>query len=123
VESVTHDYYRHGTANLFAALDVLDGKVITQCKPRHRHREFLGFLKHLDGNEPPALEVHRIADNYGIHKHAKVKAWLARHPRYHLHYTPSYASWLNQVERWFGLIAQQASARVLPQRQGTGAEN
>jgi transposase len=111
VEGVTHDYYRHGTTTLFAALDVLDGKVITQCKPRHRHQEFLGFLKHLDLSIPPELDVHLIADNYGTHKHPKVKAWLARHPRYHLHYTPTYSSWLNQVERWFGLITQQAIRR------------
>ena len=108
VEGVTHDYFRHGTTTLFAALDVLDGKVVTMCKPRHRHQEFIAFLNHLDRNVPAGLEVHLIADNYGTHKHAKVKAWLARHPRYHLHYTPTYASWLNQVERWFGLITQQA---------------
>jgi transposase len=111
VEGVTHDYYRHGTTTLFAALDVLDGKVITLCKPRHRHQEFLAFLNHLDRNVPAGLEVHLIADNYATHKHAKVKAWLARRPRYHLHYTPTYASWLNQVERWFGLITQQAIRR------------
>jgi putative transposase len=111
VEGVTHDYYRHGTTTLFAALDVLDGKVITQCKPRHRHQEFLQFLEHLDRSLPRGLEIHLIADNYGTHKHPKVKAWLARHPRYHLHYTPTYSSWLNQVERWFGLITQQAIRR------------
>ncbi len=111
VEGVTHDYFRHGTTTLFAALDVLDGKVVTMCKPRHRHQEFIAFLNHLDRNVPAGLEVHLIADNYGTHKHAKVKAWLARHPRYHLHYTPTYASWLNQVERWFGLITQQAIRR------------
>ena len=110
-EGVTHDYYRHGTTTLFAALDVLDGKVITLCKPRHRHQEFLSFLDHLDRNVPPALEIHLVADNYGTHKHPKVKAWLARRPRYHFHYTPTYASWLNQVERWFGLITQQAIRR------------
>jgi transposase len=111
VEGVTHDYYRHGTTTLFAALDVLDGKVVTQCKPRHRHQEFLGFLRHLDASTPAGLEVHLIADNYGTHKHPKVKAWLASHPRYHMHYTPTYSSWLNQVERWFGLITQQAIRR------------
>jgi len=74
VEGVTHDYYRHRTTTLFAALDVLHGSVITQCKPRHRHQEFLGFLKHLDASIPPGLEVHLIADNYGTHKHSKVKA-------------------------------------------------
>jgi transposase len=111
LEGVTHDYYRQGTTSLFAALDVLDGQVVTQCKPRHRHQEFLGFLKHLDASIPPRLEVHLIADNYDTHKHPKVKAWLASHPRYHMHYTPTYSSWLNQVERWFGLITQQAIRR------------
>src|ERR1700692_279600 len=111
VEGVTHDYFRHGTPTLFAALNVLDGSVITQCKPRHRHQEFLSFLNHLDHNVPAQLEVHLIADNYATHKHPRVKAWLARHPRFHLHYTPIYASWLNQVERWFGLITQQAIRR------------
>lgn len=110
-EGVTHDYFRHGTTTLFAALDVLDGKVLTMCKPRHRHQEFLCFLDHLDRNVPPALDIHLIADNYGTHKHPKVKAWLARRPRYHIHYTPTYSSWLNQVERWFGLITQQAIRR------------
>jgi len=111
VEGVTHDYYRHGTTTLFAALDTLDGKVITQCKPRHRHQEFLSFLNHLDRNVPPGLDIHLVADNYATHKHPRVKAWLARRPRYHIHYTPTYASWLNQVERWFGLITQQAIRR------------
>ena len=111
VEGVTHDYYRHGTTTLFAALNVLDGSVITQCKPRHRHQEFLSFLNHLDHNVPEDLEVHLIADNYATHKHPRVKAWLAHRPRYHMHYTPTYASWLNQVERWFGLITQRAIRR------------
>jgi transposase len=111
VEGITHDYYSHGTTTLFAALDVLDGSVITQCKPRHRHQEFLAFLHHLDASIPPGLELHLIADNYATHKHPKVKAWLARHPRFHLHFTPTYSSWLNQVERWFGLITQQAIRR------------
>src|SRR5271154_1731593 len=111
VEGVTHDYYRHGTTTLFAALNVLDGSVITQCRPRHRHQEFLSFLNHLDRHVPAVLTVHLIADNYATHKHPRVKAWLARHPRYHIHYTPTYASWLNQVERWFALITQQAIRR------------
>jgi transposase len=111
VEGVTHDYFRHGTTTLFAALNVLDGSVISQCKPRHRHQEFIGFLNHLDRQVPAELEVHLIADNYATHKHPKVKAWLARHARFHIHYTPTYASWLNQVERWFGLITQQAIRR------------
>ena len=110
-EGVTHDHYRHGTTTLFAALDMLDGKVITMCRPRHRHQEFLSFLDHLDRNVPPGLDIHLVADNYGTHKHPKVKAWLARRPRYHFHYTPTYASWLNQMERWFGLITQQAIRR------------
>jgi putative transposase len=111
VEGVTHDYYRHGTTTLFAALDILDGKVITLCKPRHRHQEFLAFLNHLDRSIPAGLDIHLVADNYGTHKHPKVKTWLARRARYHIHYTPTYASWLNQVERWFGLITQQAIRR------------
>jgi len=111
VEGVTHDYYRHGTTTLFAALDIANGRVFTQCKPRHRHQEFLSFLRHLDASVPQRLDVHLIVDNYGTHKHAKVKAWFARRPRFHLHYTPTYSSWLNQVERWFGLITQRAIRR------------
>ncbi len=111
VEGVTHDYYRHGTTTLFAALNVLDGAVITQCKPRHRHQEFLAFLNHLDHSVPADLEVHLIVDNYATHKHPRVKAWLARHRRFHIHFTPTYASWLNQVERWFALITHQAIRR------------
>jgi transposase len=111
VEGVTHDYTRHGTTTLFAALTVGSGEVLTQCKRRHRHQEFLSFLRHIEANVPAALDVHLILDNYGTHKHAKVRAWLARHPRFHIHFTPTYASWLNQVERWFGLITQQAIRR------------
>jgi putative transposase len=111
LEGVTHDYYRHGTTTLFAALDVANGQVLAQCKPRHRHQEFLAFLRHIEREVPKDLDVHMIVDNYGTHKHAKVKAWLARHARFHLHYTPTYSSWLNQVERWFGLITQRAIRR------------
>ena len=111
VEGVTHDYLRHGTTTLFAALDVANGQVLTDCKPRHRHQEFLAFLRHIDSNVPEDLEVHLIVDNYSPHKHAKVKAWLARHPRYQMHFIPTYASWLNQVERWFGLITQRTIRR------------
>lgn len=111
VEGVTHDYVRHGTTTLFAALDVATGAVVSQCKRRHRHQEFLAFLRHIDANVPAQFDVHLIVDNYATHKHAKVKAWLARRPRYHIHYTPTYASWLNQVERWFGLITQKAIRR------------
>jgi putative transposase len=95
----------------FAALDIASGTVLTECKPRHRHQEFLGFLKRIDEAVPAALEVHLILDNYATHKHAKVRTWLAARPRFHLHFTPTYSSWLNQVERWFGLITQQALRR------------
>ena len=111
VEGVTHDYIRHGTTTLFAALDVATGAVLSRCQRRHRHQEFLTFLRHIDRNVPADLDVHLIVDNYVTHKHAKVKAWLAKRPRYHVHYTPTYASWLNQVERWFGLITQKAIRR------------
>jgi transposase len=104
LEGVTHDYVRHGTTTLFAALNTATGEVIAQCKPRHRHQEFLAFLRHVD-------QAHLIVDNYATHKHPKVRAWLARHTRYHMHFTPTYSSWLNQVERWFGLITQQAIRR------------
>jgi putative transposase len=110
-EGVTHDYVRHGTTTLFAALDVASGKVTTQCKKRHRHQEFLSFLKHIDESVPEHLDVHLVIDNYATHKSPRVKQWLARRPRYHLHFTPTYSSWLNQVERWFGLITQQAIRR------------
>jgi transposase len=111
VEGITHDYERHGTTTLFAALDVKTGQVLAQCKRRHRHQEFLAFLRYLDTSVPSHLDVHLIIDNYATHKHPRVKAWLARRPRYHVHFTPTYASWLNQVERWFGLITQQAIRR------------
>ncbi len=111
VEGVTHDYKRHGTTTLFAALDIATGQVLTQCKKRHRHQEFLSFLRHIDRNVPPDLDVHLVIDNYATHKSPKVKAWLARRPRYHVHYTPTYSSWLNQVERWFGIITQRAIRR------------
>jgi putative transposase len=111
VEGVTHDYKRHGTTTLFAALDVLDGSVIAQCKPRHRHQEFFGFLRNIEANVPKNLDVHLIVDNYSTHKHAKVRAWLAARPRWHIHFTPTYSSWLNQVERLFGLITDKAIRR------------
>ena len=112
VEGVTHDYYRHGTTTLFAALDIVDGGVISQCKPRHRHQEFLSFLKHLDANISADLELHLIADNYATHKHPKVKAWLASHRRFRLHFTPTSSSWLNQVERWSRLSPSKRFAAV-----------
>lgn len=97
----THDYKRNGTTTLFAALNMLDGKVIGDCMPRHRHQEFLRFLKKIDGLTPIDLDLHLIVDNYGTHKHPRVKRWLQRHPRFHLHFTPTSSSWLNMVERWF----------------------
>ena len=96
----THDYRRHGTTTLFAALNILDGYVIGRCLPRHRHQEFLKFLRQLDAETSPGLELHLIVDNYGTHKHATVRRWVARHPRMHLHFTPTGATWLNLVERW-----------------------
>lgn len=111
VEGITHTYFRHGTTTLFAALDIANGKVISQCKHRHRHQEFLQFLKHIDTSVPKSLDIHLIIDNYCTHKHQKIKRWLAVRPRYHVHFTPTYASWLNQVEIWFNIITQQAIRR------------
>ena len=111
VQGVTHDYKRHGTTTLFAALDIVSGQVLTQCKSRHRHQEFLNFLHHIDANVPEDLGIHLVIDNYSTHKHEKVRRWLATRPRYHVHYTPTYASWLNQVEIWFNIISQKAIRR------------
>lgn len=97
----THDYVRHGTTTLFAALNVADGTIIGQCQSRHRHHEWLKFLRLLDAQTPADRDLHLILDNYATHKHAKVKSWLVRHPRFHLHFTPTSASWLNMVERFF----------------------
>jgi transposase len=110
-ERQTHDYVRHGTTSLFAALDVATGKVIGQCHRRHRHQEFLRFLDEVDAHVPAELEVHLVIDNYATHKTPKVKRWFVRHPRYHLHFTPTGASWLNQVERWFGLLTERMIRR------------
>jgi putative transposase len=111
VEGVTHDYVRHGTTTLFAALDIATGQVLTSCKNRHRHQEYLQFLKQVDANVPSDLAIHLVVDNYATHKHPRVKRWLAAHPRYQVHYTPTYASWLNQVEIWFNIITQRAIRR------------
>lgn len=111
MEGVTHDYVRHGTTTLLAALDIASGQVLTQCKPRHRHQEFLAFIKHIDANVPQDLDIHLVVDKYATHKHAKVRQWLAARPRYHVHYTPTYSSWLNQVEIWFNIITQRAIRR------------
>ena len=111
VEGITHDYVRHGTTTLFAALDVANGQVISRVRAQHRHQEFLDFLRQIDKQTPPELDLHLIVDNYVTHKHTKVKTWLARHPRVHMHFTPTYSSWLNQVERWFALITEGAIRR------------
>lgn len=111
VEGVTHDYRRHGTTTLFAALDTANGKVLTQCRQRHRHQEYLDFLREIEKNVPKNLEVHIIVDNYATHKHPRVKRWFATRQRFHVHFTPTYASWLNQVEIWFNRITQQAIRR------------
>jgi len=107
----THDYKRNGTTTLFAALSMLDGKVIGDCMPRHRHQEFIRFLKKIDTETPPGLDLHLIADNYGTHKHPRVKSWLRRHPRFHLHFIPTSSSWLNMVERWFREITDKRIRR------------
>jgi putative transposase len=111
VEGVTHDYIRHGTTTLFAALDIATGKVFTNCKNRHRHQEYLQFLKQIEANVPPDLGIYLVVDNYATHKHLKVKRWLATHPRFQVYYTPTYSSWLNQVEIWFNIITQRAIRR------------
>lgn len=111
VEGITHDYVRHGTTTLFAALNVLDGSVISQCKPRHRHQEFLSFLRHIEQAVPAPLDVHLILDNYATHKHPRVRAWLAERPRWHVHFVPTYSSWLNLVERFFARITDKAIRR------------
>ena len=107
----THDYKRNGTTTLFAALSMLDGKVIGDCMPRHRHQEFIRFLKKIDNETPTALDLHLIVDNYGTHKHPRVKSWLKRHPRFHLHFIPTSSSWLNLVERWFREITDKRIRR------------
>lgn len=111
VEGVTHDYKRHGTTTLFAALNVLNGAVLAACKPRHRHQEFLSFLRDIDKAVPAELDIHCICDNYATHSHPKIKAWLATRPRWHMHFIPTYSSWLNQVERFFALITDKAIRR------------
>ena len=104
-ETMTHDYKRHGTTTLFAAMSTLDGSVISRCAPRHRHAEWLAFLRQIDRETPKDKVLHLICDNYATHKHAKVKKWLAKHPRFHVHFTPTSASWLNMVERFFRSIS------------------
>ncbi len=110
-ERQTHDYTRHGTTTLFAALDVKAGTIIAQCHTRHRHLEFLSFLRKIDKSTPRRLALHLILDNYGTHKHPAVQEWFAAHPRFHPHFTPTSASWLNQVERWFAEITRKRIRR------------
>jgi transposase len=109
--TMTHDYKRHGTTTLFAALDVATGKVIGQCMKRHRHQEFLRFLRTIDRNTPSRFALHLVVDNYATHKHQAVREWLRKHPRFHLHFTPTSASWINLVERFFGLITEDRIRR------------
>lgn len=109
--TMTHDYKRNGTTTLFAALEVATGRVIGECLPKHRHNEFLIFLKTIEREVPAGLEVHLILDNYATHKHPNVKAWLVKHPRFHLHFTPTSSSWLNLVERWFRELTDKALRR------------
>lgn len=107
----TYDYIRHGTTTLFAALNMLDGKVIGDCMPRHRHQEFIRFLQLINVKTPTDLDLHLIVDNYGTHKHPRVLRWLKRHPRFHLHFTSTSSSWLNMVERWFREITDKRIRR------------
>ncbi len=109
--TMTHDYKRNGTTTLFAALNTLDGSVVGQCLPRHRHQEFLKFLRHLDREFPGERDLHLIIDNYRTHKHDNVNAWLKKHPRFHLHFIPTSSSWLNLVERWFRELTDKAIRR------------
>ena len=109
--TMTHDYKRHGTTTLFAALDVLSGTVIGQCLPRHTNNEFVHFLRKVDKEVPKGVAIHVILDNYGTHGHDNVDAWLAKHPRFHFHFTPTSSSWLNLVERWFREITDKRIRR------------
>ena len=109
--TMTHDYKRHGTTTLFAALEMAEGRVIARCMPRHRHQEWIKFLEQIDEETPPDLDLHLIVDNYSTHKHTKVKRWLKGHPRFHVHFIPTSSSWLNLVERWFREITEKRIRR------------
>jgi transposase len=108
---MTHDYKRNGTTTLFAALEVAEGRLIGTCMPRHRHQEWIKFLKLIDAETPPDLDLHLIVDNYATHKHPKVQSWLKRHRRFHVHFIPTSSSWLNLVERWFREITDKRIRR------------
>jgi transposase len=101
LKTLTHDYKRNGTTTLFAAIELAEGKIIAECMPRHRHQEWIRFLKKIDAETPPELDLHLIVDNYATHKHPKVQTWLRRHKRFHIHFIPTSSSWLNVIERWF----------------------
>lgn len=109
--TMTHDYKRNGTTTLFAAIELAEGRLIAECMPRHRHQEWLKFLKKIDAETPAELDLHLIVDNYATHKHPKVQRWLARHPRFHVHFIPTSSSWLNLVERWFREITDKCLRR------------
>lgn len=109
--TMTHDYRRNGTTTLFAALEVAEGRLIGTCMPRHRHQEWIKFLKLIDAETPPDLDLHLIVDNYATHKHSKVQLWLKRHRRFHMHFTPTSSSWLNLIERWFREITDKRIRR------------
>ncbi len=109
--TMTHDYKRNGTTTLFAALEVAEGRLIGTCMPRHRHQEWIKFLKLIDSDTPSELDLHLIVDNYATHKHPKVQRWLKRHPRFHMHFTPTSSSWLNLIERWFREITDKRIRR------------
>jgi transposase len=109
--TMTHDYKRHGTTTLFAAIELAKGQLITECMPRYRHQEWLRFLKKIHAQTPIELDLHLIVDNYGTHKHAKVNAWLKKHPRFHMHFIPTSSSWLNLIERWFGQLTDKMIRR------------
>jgi len=106
LKTLTHDYRRHGTTTLFAAMELAEGQIISDCLPRHRHQEWIKFLKKIDAETPPELDLQLIVDNYATHKHPKVLSWLKRHPRFHQHFTPTSSSWLNVIERWFRDLTQ-----------------
>ena len=109
--TMTHDYKRHGTTTLFAALSMIDGKVIGDCMPRHRHQEFIRFLNKIDAETPSHLDLHLVVDNYATHKHPRVTSWMRRHPRFLIHFIPTSSSWLNLVERWFREITDKRIRR------------
>ena len=123
-ERRSHDYKRHGTTSLFAALDIATGEIIGKCFPRHRAREFRKFLDLVEANVPADLDIHIVMDNYGTHKTKAIRDWFAKRPRWQAHFTPTSASWLNQVERWFGLLTGQADQARRPSlHQGVGAHH